>query len=1244
MDDLEKAVRNAHTHDKRVQRARKALESAATNDLNRLHNLAEALQWRYRRFGAMRDFEERAQIVRRGHDEIVRRARKAEDTVIGDPKIFYRSNRYRSEKLAMALARRFKSFGAASDHEERLQIVREGLNDAIQYRQKAVSASVENDTDQADLSKDLASTLRERHRSFGATSDLEEAIQVGRRAKEEQIWRALKAVDASREHDPNLVSRLIFASHLLNERCKEHGATSGREKITKMEQRRLDEEIWRARNALNMAAGDDPELVRLLSDLATALSRRYGRFGMASGLEEGIEVGRKISDIPGQLHLKLISMHNLSASLITRFDSIGDTADVDEAFRLSKEVISMAKSIPKAQNYRYIRLHSLGTTLSCRYESMGQTADLEEAIRSVQEAKDMTGRQNQYRAHCLQSLAGNLLLRYQATSMSTRLEEAIECIQKAFNIQLYNLHEKGQPIQASLFDILADSLRLRYRHTGMMSDIEEATDIAQGPDYLTSIGDVDVAVRSSSHASCLVGRYERTGMMSDLEMAIQFEQKAFDMTPKNHNRQRKKHLSLLGAYIKLRYDRAELMSDLEKAIQIEREVIRMIPEVDPQQPNHLYRLGIRLMARFLKMQASTDIDEAICLEQIAVDTIPPNHPHRPVLTYSLGEALLLRWQSTGMKVDLEGALSCFGSILSTPTLSTLIRIRAGHNVVRCCAVTSDWQQAYEASDTAVRLIAKLISRSHTNSDKQHALSQVVGFTSDFAAAALTAGKEPFAALRFLEQGRGVLSSSLEEGRIDVLHLRNWDCELAERFISLRDELESSHSCSTSLVKEVKELKLYHNKYRELSWTPRANRRNEAGNEYDRLIIEIRKQTGFENFLQAPSTIEIHDAASLGPIVMINVSEYRCDAILIEQHQIRSIALPKLNIADIKTKAKGDLGSPHILKWLWNVVMNPILDALGFTQPPSDDEWPHVWWIPTGPLSNFALHAAGYHATNPSDETVLDRVMSTYSPSVNAIVYSRRRPFSPYTSDTAVLVAMEYTPGVRRLSNATEEVALISSLCKTMTLNPLEPRRYKKNVISHLAKCKLFHFAGHGYTNANDPSKSGIFLEDWQDNPFTVATLLETNVREHSPFLAYLSTCDAARIHDKFFDENIHLVSAFQLAGFRHVIGTFWKVSDELCVDMARITYEVMRDEGMTDKSVCRGLHTATRRLRRHWPKMRGKADVVVEEDQDMAQSVNKGDKMDDRFARDAIFVDDSDDDDEEDTGSLPWVPYAHFGP
>ncbi|KAL6890083.1 CHAT domain-containing protein [Trichoderma evansii] len=312
--------------------------------------------------------------------------------------------------------------------------------------------------------------------------------------------------------------------------------------------------------------------------------------------------------------------------------------------------------------------------------------------------------------------------------------------------------------------------------------------------------------------------------------------------------------------------------------------------------------------------------------------------------------------------------------------------------------------------------------------------------------------------------------------------------------------------------------------------------------------------------------------------------------------------------------EGKLGYPQTLEWLW--------DAVAIF---SGNDWLYVWWIPTGPLTKFPLHAAGYHNRAVS-ATVLDRVMSSYSSSIKAIIYGRRRcNLGALSASTrALLIAMQDTPGTTNsLSFATAEVEAVGSIYKSMGINTVEPDRCKQAVASQLPHCRLFHFAGHEHTNTVNPSQSKLLLEDWKSKPLTVAGLLDMNLRENSPFLAYLSACGTGQIRDeRFTDESIHLISACQLAGFGHVIGTMWEANDELCVEMARITYEKMREKGrekgVTDESVCVGLHCASRELRDRWtwPARR---------------------KVRSPTCTDLI------EDEEDGMGRAHWIPYVHVG-
>jgi CHAT domain len=96
----------------------------------------------------------------------------------------------------------------------------------------------------------------------------------------------------------------------------------------------------------------------------------------------------------------------------------------------------------------------------------------------------------------------------------------------------------------------------------------------------------------------------------------------------------------------------------------------------------------------------------------------------------------------------------------------------------------------------------------------------------------------------------------------------------------------------------------------------------------------------------------------------------------------------------------------------------------------------------------------------------------------------------------------------------------------------------------------------------------LLLKDWKAKPLTAGDLLDHRLQENPPFLGYLSACSTGAIGA---DRHV--------AGFRHVIGTLWEVSDAHCVDIARIVYGTIRDNGMTDRAIYQGIHRAVGALR-----------------------------------------------------------------
>ncbi|OTA96293.1 hypothetical protein M434DRAFT_392957 [Hypoxylon sp. CO27-5] len=873
-----------------------------------------------------------------------------------------------------------------------------------------------------------------------------------------------------------------------------------------------------------------------------------------------------------------------------------------------------------------------GINLIKKYGERKAIGNLEEAIRIERETVDATPQDLPQRQIILTQLGNRLLYKYLRTGNLEDLNESIRIGWEAVQLGPRN----GAKDWVQCLSGFTSCLEERYARTSALADLEQTISLRQEiVDITRSSQDIS---RLEDYMSRLGGslqdRYVRLGSTKDLDEAIQIARLTIDSNPND----RLKKGRLAGALIK-RYSDLGSLDDLNEAISI----TLVITEEDLNHFNYVEWLSIISVGFSHQYKRTGDIsylDESIKIDRKAVDTALPTWPTRAWSCVNLGHKLYKRYSKVRSKEDLIEALSHYQAALQQLNSPITARMEASKAIFDICTITSDWEQAYEALNMAVDLIPKLIMRSVETSDKQHALVEVAGLASDGAAAALQAGKSPLVALNLLNRGRGVLASSLEEMRMDVSDLRDINSELIERFTILRDQLELpiKDRSSDSSAPEVLD---------ESSWQVENMRRYEAGIELDGIIHEIYKRTGLQDVLSAPLEDDLRQAALHGPIAIINVNILRCDAILVEQSQIRSLALPKLQINEIKTKAQQDRESPEVLEWLWDVVAAPILNALGFVEPVPDGPWPHLWWIPTGPLCKFPLHAAGYHRLR-SAESVIDRVMSSYSSSIKAIIQGRQRGITDDTqshSSQALLVAMQDTPGLGgRLPCAAEEVEMVRGLCISMAVHPICPGQRKEDVVSHLPHSKIFHFAGHCETIINDPSQSHLLLEDWQDDPLTVSNLLDMNLRSHSPFLAYLSACGTGQVKDEtWIDESIHLISACQLAGFRHAIGTLWEVSDETCVEMARVLYEVMRDEGMTDESVCKGLHLATRRLRNRWldeecPEDQQKlsSDSALKDDSEKIRSCYSYGRNG-RPQRDAAVCDD------EDMGLLKWIPYVHFG-
>lgn len=1098
------------------------------------------------------------------------------------------------------------------------------LEEAIKVGREAIEIAMDDYSDRPALLNNLSLHLGDRYSHYGVLADLDEAIIL-----------AQKAIKASSHDHPNYAERLSNLSIQLDTRYSRTGDSQD-----------LQESIKLARIALETTPQDHPELAARLQRLSHQFNATYSQSGALVDLEEAITQMRGAIKITPPDHPDLTRrLHSLGLRLGDKYSHTGELGDVEEAISMARRCVkTTSKDDPELAE----RLHSLGIQLSSRYYRTGVVADLEEAISLCREAIKATSQDDPYLAGRFHSLGIELGVRFARTKEMGDIEEAIVMAQKAVKAT-----PQDHPCRGDRLASLGSQFGKRYSHTGAMADLEEAINGARAAIKATPQNHPSLIGKFTTLSIQLRNRYARIGGIEDLEEAIKMTRSALEITPQEH-RERAGLLVNLSIRLGYKYSRTKELVDLNEAINISKEAIQAYPHDHPERAIALEVLGIRLRSRYSRTRDRNDLEEAISMTRKAIDATPRDHPRSATLFNNLGIKLRYRYLRTramedleesvnasrmsaertpaddpnlasrltalGIKLrsrylrtkvatDLEEARECYDTALNHQMSPINFRIKAGRAILSSADFLQDKDQAYLAAKTTIELVPLLSPPSLQTKDKQHLLSEVVGLASDAAALALIAGKGPLAAIQLLETGRGVLASSLQDLRADLSVLQQKHPELADSFITLRDQLDAPPSQSQNDP--------------EATNTPvESDRRHEAVNRMPLLLKEIRDQPGFQRFLLPSSEAEMREAAAHGPIVILNVSS-RCDALIMERTDIRVVELHHVSRNEILKRAR-HLQSLETLGWLWNVVVKPVLDALEFTEPPSDDSWPHVWWIPTGPLAGFPLHAAGHHIQRDSS-TTLDRVVSSYSSSIKTIIHHRHESSPQIPADGSgdiVLVAMQNTPEQKSLQHTRDEISAVQTICESMGLACINPKPNLEAVLSALETCMIFHFAGHGAINEKSPLASLLLLEDWKQDPLTIANLLETNLSSKSPFLAYLSACGTGQIRDKkSIDESIHLTGAFQLAGFRHVVGTLWEVDDELCVRMARLMYQFLQDCGISDESVSYGLHHATRELRDSWMQEEGYVQEAI------------GDPN----SRDAVICGNTE-------SNWPlWVPYVHYG-
>ena len=333
-----------------------------------------------------------------------------------------------------------------------------------------------------------------------------------------------------------------------------------------------------------------------------------------------------------------------------------------------------------------------------------------------------------------------------------------------------------------------------------------------------------------------------------------------------------------------------------------------------------------------------------------------------------------------------------------------------------------------------------------------------------------------------------------------------------------------------------------------------------------IVPEIRKLPGFSRFLLPTLFSELRIGASGGPVIIVNASQYSCDALIVPlDRDPVHVALPitKTRVSDLALELRSltlrarfnDMTREFLtlLRELWDVVVLLIATILQEFHPRRS----RIWWCPTAEFSLLPFHAAG--SFRKGQPTLSDLYISSYTSTLTALIRARqKRPLSPSMDQHRFLVVGQaQAPGQCELVSVNTELSSISQrIGPVATLTCIQDQDATlAKVVEGLQKNEFVHLACHGIPDPKQPFESGFALSD--------GLLKVKNIMRYelpNAQFTYLSACHTTVGDEESPDEVIHLSAAMQFAGFRSVIGTMWAVDDGHTNEVTSKFYEYMVDE------------------------------------------------------------------------------------
>ncbi|KIM88292.1 hypothetical protein PILCRDRAFT_771082 [Piloderma croceum F 1598] len=709
-----------------------------------------------------------------------------------------------------------------------------------------------------------------------------------------------------------------------------------------------------------------------------------------------------------------------------------------------------------------------------------------------------------------------------------------------------------------------------YQQSQKNDDLDKAIAAYDTATKLTPDGHEFQAALHGQLGLALAHRFEYFGNIADIENAIFALECSLMLTPDGHP-DKPGRLTNLGNSFSRRFEHSGDLIDVDKAISAHEQAVHLTPDGHANKPGYLI-----------------DVDKAISAHEQAVHLTPNGHVNKPMYLSNLGNCFLRRFERSGDLIDVDEAIAHFKSAAICFTGFPSVRFRAALTWVHLASrVHTSSSSALQGYSVAFDLLPQVAWLGQTILARHRELSSMGDVASEAAATAISAGKYD-TALEWLEQGRSIVWSQLLDLRTPVDAIREKEPGLADDLVRVSQALEHAGSRNASTQDLSPQLN------QDLSMEQVAQSHRRLAEEWEWLVERARAIPGFEDFLLPKKLGQLCSAANAGPVVVVNVHKQCCDALVLipgldevmhiplhdfsykkgqELHQSlnRLLSNAGVRVRDLRgsklVATRQDGSFQHILLILWSCIVKPVSDSA---------DPPRIWWCATGPLAFLPIHAAGIYDKNAPGDNISDYVVSSYTPTLNAIINATQSRELLRKFQGLLAVSQPNTPEQSPLPNTTVEMTHIKQhALNKFVVYPLEGSvASMKSVIKGMESHSWVHLACHAVQNRVEPTKSAFCLHDGH---LELSTII-TKQFLHADF-AFLSACQTATGDEKLSEEAVHLAAGLLLAGYRGVIATMWSIKDEDAPVIADHVYsELFSDAEPDSTKAALALHHAVKRL------------------------------------------------------------------